>query len=111
MTELLAFAAEHQFLAWCALWLLWIPVVLAIMLLRHVTVLVRGWPPSGLDEDGDLIEVAQDDGKPRFSRREFVAINFAAADISRHPGQDPTSAAVHIRALAAADVFLEASGS
>jgi len=51
----------HPFLAWCALWLLWgvvslvqLAVNLVNRLLRTVKVLARGWPPEGLDADGDF---------------------------------------------------------
>lgn len=51
----------HPFLAWCALWLLWgvgplvqLAVNLVNRLLRTVKVLARGWPPDGLDADGDF---------------------------------------------------------
>lgn len=111
MKELLAFAAEHQFLAWCSLWLLWAPVIIVVALIRHVSVLLSGWPPVGLDEDGDPIEGAENDGKPRFTRREFVAINFAAADIMARPEQDQTDPKFHAIAFSAADAFLEASES
>lgn len=56
----LSFAAEHWFLAWCMLWLLW-PVVtlpsLAFRLInrtyRVINIAIRGWPPAHLDADGD----------------------------------------------------------
>lgn len=64
MTEVLTFAGEHWFLAWCALWLAWPVVVIAGALvnwpfrlmnrvLRTIKVAARGWPPSHLDADGD----------------------------------------------------------
>jgi hypothetical protein len=50
----------HPFIAWCALWLVWmiVPLVqlavsLVSRLLRTVKVLARGWPPAHLDADGD----------------------------------------------------------
>lgn len=56
----LTFAAQHYFLIWCALWLLW-PVVtlphMAVALItrtyRMIMVALRGWPPAHLDADGD----------------------------------------------------------
>lgn len=58
----------HPFLAWCALWLLWGVVPLAQLavnlvnrLLRTVKVLARGWPPEGLDADGDFRAGASED--------------------------------------------------
>lgn len=56
MTELLAFFSVHWFLAWCALWLAWVPVIVFVALLRSLNVLVHGCPPAGLDEDGDRVE-------------------------------------------------------
>lgn len=64
MTELLNFAGEHWFLAWCALWLAWapawfamaalrLPLVLVQRILRTIKVALRGWPPAHLDADGD----------------------------------------------------------
>lgn len=43
----------HPFIAWCALWLLWAVFALAVQVLRTIRVLFRGWPPPGLDADGD----------------------------------------------------------
>lgn len=55
---------DHPFLVWCALWLGWGVVLVAIeligvsarllnRLLRTIKVACRGWPPSHLDADGD----------------------------------------------------------
>lgn len=51
----------HPFIAWCALWLLWglVPLAAAAAnlvnrFLRTIKVLFRGWPPEGLDADGDF---------------------------------------------------------
>lgn len=55
---------KHEFLAWCALWLVWGAIWLAAVvagvawkfcnrLLRTIKVCVRGWPPEHLDADGD----------------------------------------------------------
>ena len=52
----------HPFLAWCALWLMWgvVPVIEGVLnlvnrVLRTIKVTARGWPPSGLDADGDFL--------------------------------------------------------
>ncbi len=46
MTELLAFFSEHWFLAWCALWIVWMPYMAVAMLLRFIAIcVVREWPP------------------------------------------------------------------
>jgi len=61
---LLSFAREHWFLSWCALWLVWAPILLSRWVLvftrsiiirtyRTVMVATRGWPPAHLDADGD----------------------------------------------------------
>ena len=55
---------QHEFLAWCALWLVWGVIWLAAVvaevawklcnrLLRTIKVCVRGWPPEHMDADGD----------------------------------------------------------
>ena len=56
----LTFAAEHWFLTWCLLWLLWPVFMLPNLVFRiinrafHViNVSIRGWPPEHLDADGD----------------------------------------------------------
>jgi hypothetical protein len=41
---------QHEFLAWCALWLAW---KFCNRLMRTIKVCVRGWPPEHLDADGD----------------------------------------------------------
>jgi hypothetical protein len=58
--ELLTFCVNHPFLAWCSLWLLWLPYLafeislrIVTRTLRMFTVAIRGWPPSHLDADGD----------------------------------------------------------
>lgn len=63
MTEFWQFWGEHYFLAWCALWLLWmIPDVLTLILrlvartYRLTMICLRGWPPAHLDADGDWKE-------------------------------------------------------
>lgn len=50
----------HPFIAWCALWLVWmvvplatLPLRLAIRTYRCVMVCARGWPPPHVDADGD----------------------------------------------------------
>lgn len=64
MTEFYAFASEHWFLTWCALWLAWGPIWLTMQVvgltyklisrvLRLLIVAIRGWPPHHLDADGD----------------------------------------------------------
>lgn len=46
--QLLAWCAEHWFLTWSALWLLWVPLLLvrdlALILSRTLIVLFRGHP-------------------------------------------------------------------
>lgn len=60
----LAFAGEHWFLTFCAIWLVWGVFWIAALLIgtaksliirayRLVAVLLRGWPPAHLDADGD----------------------------------------------------------
>jgi hypothetical protein len=68
MMDFWQFWNAHPFLAWCALWLLWGVVSLAQLavnlvnrLLRTVKVLARGWPPEGLDADGDFRTDASED--------------------------------------------------
>lgn len=53
ITEILKFAGDHVFLAWCALWLVWLPMLLVPVLVRGINVLIHGWPPAHVDEDGD----------------------------------------------------------
>lgn len=55
MTELLSWMAEHYFIAWSALWLGWVPYLIGLAILRHATLMIRGWPPEGLDADGDAL--------------------------------------------------------
>lgn len=50
----------HEFLAWCALWLVWMVVPLVGLVIefvirtyRMIMVCLRGWPPEHLDADGD----------------------------------------------------------
>ena len=61
---ILKFAADHWFLAWCALWLVWggVPIssllttfvrYIVIRITRAIMVSLRGWPPAHLDADGD----------------------------------------------------------
>lgn len=75
MSEFYAFAGEHWFLTWCALWLVWGLVWLAgtAMLvsfrainrvLRTIMVAIRGWPPAHLDADGDWPPAASKEGPP-----------------------------------------------
>lgn len=65
MSELYAWTDNHGFLAWCALWLVWGFIALAMAafdvsfrllnrILRTIKVCVRGWPPAHLDADGDF---------------------------------------------------------
>lgn len=63
MTEFWQFWGEHYFLAWCALWLLWmivplvtLPFGLITRTYRMLMVFFRGWPPEHLDADGDWKE-------------------------------------------------------
>lgn len=56
MKDILEFFSAHWFLAWCALWLAWMPMLLLVALMRAVNVLVHGWPPAGMDADGDRVE-------------------------------------------------------
>jgi hypothetical protein len=56
VNELLSWMGEHYFVAWSALWLGWVPYFAILATLRHVTLVVRGWPPEGLDADGDALE-------------------------------------------------------
>lgn len=56
------FFGNSYFLAWCSLWLFWMIVPLASLLLkianrmlRSLKVLLRGWPPAHLDADGDFL--------------------------------------------------------
>lgn len=62
--EFATLLADHWFLVWCSLWLVWpaawVPVALATLIsnlfvrvLRAIVVLIRGWPPAHLDADGD----------------------------------------------------------
>lgn len=64
MNEVFEWTNHHGFLAWCALWLGWGLIALAIAafdisfkllnrILRTIKVCVRGWPPPHLDADGD----------------------------------------------------------
>ncbi len=52
MTELLNWMAEHPFLT---LLLGWVQYACVWTMARHLTLLVRGWPPAGLDADGDML--------------------------------------------------------
>lgn len=56
----LSFASEHWFLTWCALWLVWLPLIalsqvtpIITRIYRVIMVSLRGWPPAHLDADGD----------------------------------------------------------
>jgi len=58
------FFNQHEFLAWCALWLTWlmIPAMQTILLLvnrtyRAINILFHGWPPAHLDADGDFVKI------------------------------------------------------
>lgn len=55
------FFHQHPFIAWCALWLVWIIVPVTTLafrvvnrILRSINVALRGWPPPHLDADGDF---------------------------------------------------------
>lgn len=63
----------HPFIQWCALWLIWPPLMAIYALaatpfrswnrwLRHKNITAQGWPPAHLDADGDF---KPDDDKPR----------------------------------------------
>ena len=50
----------HPFLAWCALWLGWVPLLIVEQLrivasrwMRTRNIRAAGWPPPHLDADGD----------------------------------------------------------
>jgi hypothetical protein len=52
MTELLAWMAGNP---WLVFFLAFLLLALVRTGLRHLTLLVRGWPPAGLDADGDML--------------------------------------------------------
>lgn len=66
-TFILQFAKENWFMAWCTLWLFWIPLYSVFVLLpslvrnliirtyRVIVILLRGWPPANVDADGDAV--------------------------------------------------------
>lgn len=67
---LLAFASEHWFLTWCAMWLAWAPLWLIVVILnfsrsivirtyRVIVITLRGWPPAHVDADGDWRPVSK----------------------------------------------------
>lgn len=55
------FVGDSSFLTWCALWLGWGVVVLAITLfempmrlVKAATIMLRGWPPTHVDANGNF---------------------------------------------------------
>lgn len=74
MDNILAFASQHWFLAWCALWLIWaiVPLAWVVMTIilapfryinrrdaraeRTKRILAHGWPTQDLmDADGNIV--------------------------------------------------------
>jgi hypothetical protein len=53
MTELLAFFGDHWFLAWCALWLCWVPYIAYVKFLDACVAMVHGWPSRHGDDYDD----------------------------------------------------------
>lgn len=44
------------FLAWLVIWLLALPFRLVNRWIRHKNIVARGWPPPGIDADGDQVK-------------------------------------------------------